>query len=83
MGCIHRLTKFTPTLAELSEPQRPLLSKNNTKAQNKLDWKEKHTTAFENLKKEIINITENKHFDITKETRIKSDASKNGLDAKT
>ena len=36
-GCIHHLIKFTLRLAELSEPLRPLLSKNNTKAQNKLD----------------------------------------------
>ena len=81
MGCIHHLIKFTPRLSELSEPLRPLLSKKNTKAQNKLDWKEEHTEAFENIKKQIINITENKHFDITKETRIKSDASKEGLGA--
>ena len=80
-GCIHHLIKFTPRLAELSEPLRPLLSKINTKAQNKLDWKEEHTKAFENNKKQIINITENKHFDITKDTRIKSDASKKGLGA--
>ena len=81
MGCIHHLIKFTPRQAELSEPLRPLLSKNNTKAQNKLDWKEEHTEAFENIKKQIKNITENKHFDITKDTRIKSDASKKGLGA--
>ena len=76
MGCIHHLIKFTPQLAEMSEPLRPLLSKNNTKAQNKLDWKNEHTIAFEKIKKQIINITENKHFDINKETRIKSDSSK-------
>ena len=76
MGYIHHLIKFTPKLAELSEPLRPLLSKSNTKAQNKLDWKEEHTKACENIKKQIINITENKHFDITKDTRVKSDASK-------
>ena len=81
MGCIHHLIKFTPRLSELSEPLRPLLSKSNTKAQNKLDWKEKHTKAFENIKKQIINITENKHFDISKDTRVKSDASKKGLGA--
>ena len=81
MGCIHHLIKFTPRLAELSELLRPLLSKSNTKAQNKPDWKEKHTKAFENIKKQIINITENKHFDKTKDTRVKSDASKKGLEA--
>ena len=70
MGCIHHLIKFTP-----------LLSKSNTKAQNKLDWKEEHTKAFENIKKQITNITENKHFDITKETRVKSNESKKRLGA--
>ena len=66
MWCIQHLIKFTPRLAELSKPLRPLLSKSNTKAQNKLDWKEEHTKAFENIKKKIKNITEKKHFDITK-----------------
>ena len=60
---------------------KPLLSKNNTEAQSKLDWKEEHTIAFENIKKQIINITENKHFDVTKETRIKSDVNKKILGA--
>ena len=39
MGCIHHLIKFIPNLARISEPLRPLLSKANTKSQNKLDWK--------------------------------------------
>ena len=51
MGFIHHLIKFTPKLAEMSEPVRPLLSKKNIKSQNKLDWKEEHTIAFENIKK--------------------------------
>ena len=52
IGCIHHLIKFTPQLAEMSEPLRPLLSKNNTKAQNKLDWKNEHTFAFDKIKKQ-------------------------------
>ena len=76
MGCIHHLIKFTLKLAELSEPLQPLLSKNNKKAQNKLDWKDQHTTAFEQIKRQIINITENKHFGVNKETRVKCDASR-------
>ena len=35
MGCIQDLLKCTPILAELSEPLRPLLFKNNTNTQNK------------------------------------------------
>ena len=81
MGCIHHLIKFIPNLAELSEPLRPLLSKANTKAQNKLDWKENHTEAFKKIKIKIQNITENKHFDTKKQTRVRCDASKKGLGA--
>ena len=32
MGCIHHLIKFTPRLAELSEPRQPLISKLTTKS---------------------------------------------------
>ena len=81
MGCFYYLIKLTPKISELSETLRPLLSKNNRKSQNKLDWKDHHTTAFEEFKKETINITENKHFDINKETRVKCDAGKKGFSA--
>ena len=81
MGCIHHLIKFLPNLAELSEPLRPLLSKANTKAQKKLDWNEKHTEAFNQIKTQIQNITENKHFDTEKQTRVRCDGSKKGLGA--
>ena len=81
MGCIHHLIKFTPKLADSSEPLRPVLSKNNTKAQKKLDWKDHHTTAFEQIKRQITKVRENKHFDLNKETRVKCDASRKGLGA--
>ena len=47
---VHHLTKFIPNLAELSEPLRPLLKKNTTTKNNKLDWKEEHTSAFNKKK---------------------------------
>ena len=78
MGCIHHLIKFTPQLAEMSEPLRPLLSKNNTKAQNNLDWKNEHTIAFEKIKKQIINITENKLSIKTKRRELKVTPAKKG-----
>ena len=81
MGCIHHLIKFIPNLARISEPLRPLLSKANTKSQNKLDWKDNHTIAFNDIKAQIKQITENKHFDISKQTRVRCDASKKGLGA--
>ena len=81
MGCIHHLIKLIPNLARISEPLRPLLSKANTKSQNKLDWKDNHTIAFNDIKAQIKQITENKHFDISKQTRVRCDASKKGLGA--
>ena len=81
MGCIHQLIKFLPNVAEMSEPLRPLLSKANTKSQNKLNWNEKHTEAFNEIKLQIQNITENKHFVTEKPTRVRCDASKKGLGA--
>ena len=80
MGFIHHLIKFIPNLAEISEQLRPLLSKANTKSQNKLDWKEQHTKAFIQIKEQIKKITENKHFDTTKQTRVRCDTSKKGLE---
>ena len=76
MGCIHLLIKFIPNLAEVSEPLRPLLSKANTKAQNKLDWKKNHSEAFNQIKEKVKKVTENEHFDNTKQTRLRCDASK-------
>ena len=81
MGCIHHLIKFLQNFAELPEPLRPLLSKANTKAQNKLDGEEIHTDAFNQIKVKIKNITENKHFDTEKQTKVRCDASKKGLGA--
>ena len=81
MGSIHRLKKFIPNLAEISEPLRPLLKKKNVTASNKLNWEDKLTKTFENIKSQIAKIVENKHFDVDKETRVKCDASKLGLGA--
>ena len=46
-----------------------------------MNWKDQHTTAFEQIKRQIIYITEKKHFGINKETRVKCDASRKGLGA--
>ena len=80
MGSIHHLTKFIPKLAELTKPLRPLLKKTDNK-NNRLKWNDTHSQTFANIKQRIKQIVENKHFDTTKETRIKCDASKKGLGA--
>ena len=81
MGCIHHLIKFTPNLATLSEPLRPLLSKINLKSQNKLDWKTLHTQAFNKINETLKLITENRLFDVNCPTRVRCDAIKKGLGA--
>ena len=78
MGSIH-LIKFIPNLATLSAPIRPLLSSSASK--KKLEWNDKHSAAFRNMKNAIQNIIEQKHFNINNETRVKCDASKEGLGA--
>ena len=76
MGSIHSLHKYLPALAESSAPLRPLLSKNN-----EYIWTPECQNAFENLKKQVSNIVELRHFDIHKDIRIVCDASHNGLGA--
>ena len=76
MGSIHSLHKYLPALAESSAPLRPLLSKSN-----EYIWTPECQNAFENLKKQVSNIVELRHFDIHKDIRIVCDASHNGLGA--
>ena len=47
----------------------------------KVIWTEVHQKHFEYIKTVIANATENTHFNPTLETRIKSDASRQGLGA--
>ena len=73
-GSINQYVKFVPNLSTLSSPLRPLLNKILV-----YKWDTSHSRAFEKLKTEIVNITENSHFDIKEKTRLKTDASHNGL----
>ena len=76
LGSVHHLSKFIPNLAKICHPLRPLLKKNE-----KFLWTEYHQTHFEHIKIVIANATENTHFNPTLETRIKCDASRQGLGA--
>ena len=75
-GSINQYVKFVPNLSTLSSPLRPLLNEKSV-----YKWDNDHSIAFENLKAEIVNITENSHFDIKEKTRLKTDPSHNGLGA--
>ena len=76
LGSVHHLSKFIPNLAKICHPLRPLLKKNE-----KFIWNENHQLHFEHIKTVIANATENTHFNPTLETRIKCDASRQGLGA--
>ena len=76
LGSVHHLSKFIPNLAKICHPLRPLFKKNE-----KFSWNEYHQTHFEHIKTVIANATENTHFNPTLETRIKCDASRQGLGA--
>ena len=73
---VHHLSKFIPNLVKKCHPLRPLLKKNE-----KFLWTDYHQTHFEHIKTVIANATENTHFNPTLETRIKCDASRQGLGA--
>ena len=78
LGSVHHLTKIIPDLAKPSEPLQLLLKKNPESKNNKLDWKDEHDSAFNNIKSKIHQIIENKHFGTSKQTRVKCDASAKG-----
>ena len=76
LGRVHHLNKFILNLAKICHPLRPLLKKSE-----KFIWTEINQTHFEHIKTVIANATENTHFNPTLETRIKCDASHQGLGA--
>ena len=76
IGSVHHLSKFILNLAKICHPLRPFLKKNK-----KFLWTENYQTHFEHIKTTIANATENTHFNPTLETRVKCDASRQGLGA--
>ena len=74
MGSVHHLGKFIPNLSQLCFPLRPLLKKNS-----KIIWTDDHEKQFKLIKDKMAETTENKHFNLDLETRIKCDASRKGL----
>ena len=56
-GSTNQYMKLVPNLSTPSSPLRPLLVK-------VYPWIDDHTKAFEEIKKQIVNITENNPFEI-------------------
>ena len=60
MGSIYHLTRYIPNLAQAAAALRSLLK--NTLKNKPLNWKLEHNTSFENIKRLVSEITQNKHF---------------------
>ena len=73
-GLVNQLASGMNTIAELMAPLRPLLS-----TKNDYLWSEHHAQAFSKIKKQMITSPVLAFFDITKPTRLCTDASRQGL----
>ena len=73
---INQLNKFSPHIAQLSQPLRELLKSNTTWM-----WTSSHDEAFRKLKDEVSSSRVLAHYDLDAETKISADASSHGLGA--
>ena len=89
LGSINHLAKFIPNAASLTEKLRPLLKEENQKRKlknmklpvKKFEWGDEHTVVFDAIKEALTNITKLHYYDANRETRVKCDASHDGLGA--
>ena len=76
MGMVNQLGKFTPHLAQLTQPLRELLSKNTEWV-----WGPSQKQAFQQTKDELSKLTTLTHYDLGATTKVSADASSFGLGA--
>lgn len=76
LGMVNQLEKFTPNLAELTQPLRELLSKSNAWV-----WGPVQSKAFSQVKQELAKPATLALYDPEARTRISADASSYGLGA--
>ena len=74
LGMVNQLSKFSPRLAEMSEPLRSLLSSKNT-----WGWLAAQQKAFEDLKAELQSLRVLALYHPDRETIVAADASSYGL----
>ena len=74
IGLVNQLSSSTSTIAHLLSPFRPLLS-----TKNEFTWSEEFQSAFEEIKNSITSTPVVSYFDLTKPTRLCTDASGQGL----
>ena len=74
IGLVNQLSSSTSAVATLLTPFRPLLS-----TKNEFTWSPCHDTAFIDAKKSLTTQPTLAFFDLTKPTRLSTDASRQGL----
>ena len=75
-GFVNYLSKLLPRLADVAQPLRDLTTKHS-----KFTWAEQHDTAFQEVKKLVVNHPILKYYDCNAEVTLQCDASENGLRA--
>jgi len=73
---LNQLSKFSPRIAEISQPLRELL-----KSKTAWVWTSNHEEAVQKLKEEIASPQVLSHYNLNAETKISADASAYGLGA--
>ena len=76
MGILNHLQRFLPNIQVHSDQLRPSLKASN---KSKFVWGECQQTAFRNILQLIANITKMYHYDQSRNSRVKCDASHSGL----
>ena len=76
LGMINYISKFTQHMSDVTAPLRELIKKHAH-----FVWEEKHSIAFDNVKKALTSPNILKFYDVAKEVTLQVDASYEGLGA--